>query len=96
MTQRHSLIRDLEFSDKYFADLDFINSLRDLNKKLYEYDYSSDNESNASDSDTTRPFQSNRLPKRNLHETIDEIEYICLDSDEDEQGNYKHVLKRKF
>ena len=87
MSQRHSLIRDLEFSDKYFADLDLIETLRDLNRKSFrEHQYL---ESESDSDPELRSFQSDRLPKRNLTyiNKPDEFEYICLGSDEDEQGN---------
>ena len=86
MSQRHSLIRDLEFSDKYFADLDLIETLKDSNKNKY----SSNDQYSESESDPEqKSFQSNRLPKKNLPQNnnkSDEIEYICLASDEYEQG----------
>lgn len=82
MTEKHSYTRNQEYGDKYFAELDFIECLRRLRISNAE---AAESESDIYDSDSD--MNRSRLPKKNLFSKVNtpEIEYICLDSDEDEQ-----------
>lgn len=89
MSEEQSLERNQEYGDTYFAELDFIECIRKLREG---YVYGSDSlslssESDSDDSDSNLNHSKNALPKKSLFKVNNqpELEYICIDSDEDDQ-----------
>lgn len=109
MTEEQSDIRALETGDVYFAELDFIECLSRLKAgcvlKSDDETRASADDSDSSNSPTRKDLnltltnnKHNRALRKktnNLNKTYDD-EVICLDSDEDEQGNIlKYPIKKR-
>lgn len=102
MTEEQSDVRGVEYGDEFFAELDFVECLRRL-KQGFINNSSSSTDSDSSNSNRLsnqvkiykKSVGKNRLvPRKNPVSVTQnsEIDFIFLDSDEDEQDRNEHTM----
>jgi hypothetical protein len=95
MTEEESDKRANITGDEYFAELDFVECLRNLKAgyrlQLSKIESSSETDAEGNESDSNQSkikFLRTYRKKKLISRQNDDVEVIFLDSDEDEQGKF--------